>query len=95
MPVALELWEHLDDEGVQEFLKNKKDDSFFDLKFICKFANYRKTSEGRTEIYFNRSISTKYYPDDMIYEIIQDFDKSKLCHFDEKEQVLLGAFYLG
>ena len=22
-------------------------------------------------------------------------DKSKLCHFDEKEQVLLGAFYLG
>ncbi len=87
------LWEDLDKESAQNYLKKGFEDIVFKLKFLCRFASRWNGIQGYGWC-FNQSYYKNYLNDDDVYKEIADLDKSKLDQFAETEQVKLASFVL-
>ncbi len=87
------LWEALDKDGAQKYLKNGFKNEVFKLKFLCKFASKWNGTKG-TGWSFEQKYYKDYLNDDDVNKTILELDKSKLDQFTENEQIKLASFVL-
>lgn len=92
--IALYLWDCLDKDRAQTYLKNILKDDINVLKFICAIAHDSISSNNDVSWYFPLDQYSTYISKDIIYEKIQEFDKRKLDIFTFEEQIKLASFVL-
>ena len=92
--IAFYLWDCLDKDRAQTYLKNILKDDINVLKFICAIAHDSISSNNDVSWYFPLDQYSTYISKDIIYEKIQEFDKRKLDIFTFKEQIKLASFVL-
>lgn len=92
--IALYLWDCLDKDRAQTYLKNILKDDINVLKFICAIAHGSISSNNDVSWYFPLDQYSTYISKDIIYEKIQEFDKRKLDIFTLEEQIKLASFVL-
>lgn len=85
------LWERLDKEGVENYLSKLFESEVNKLKFTCSMAT-GWLSNGESGWKFESEEYEKYISRDEVYNIIQNFDKSRLNEFTEIEQIKLASF---
>ena len=92
--IAFYLWDCLDKDRAQTYLKNILKDDINVLKFICAIAHDSISSNNDVSWYFPLDQYSTYISKDIIYEKIQEFDKRKLDIFTFEEQIKLASFVL-
>ena len=92
--IAFYLWDCLDKDRAQTYLKNIFKDDINVLKFICAIAHDSISSNNDVSWYFPLDQYSTYISKDIIYEKIQEFDKRKLDIFTFEEQIKLASFVL-
>lgn len=92
--IAFYLWDCLDKDRAQTYLKNILKDDINVLKFICAIAHDSISSNNDVSWYFPLDQYSTYFSKDIIYEKIQEFDKRKLDIFTFEEQIKLASFVL-
>lgn len=92
--IAFYLWDCLDKDRAQTYLKNILKDDINVLKFICAIAHDSISSNNDVSWYFPLDQYSTYISKDIIYEKIQEFDKRKLNIFTFEEQIKLASFVL-
>lgn len=92
--IAFYLWEYLDKDKAESYLKNilKEDNSI--LKFICAIASRWTSSNGDSGWDFPLDNYLIYVSKETIYEKIQAFDKRLLDTFILEDQIKLASFVL-
>lgn len=90
---AFYLWECFDKDNVKKYLEDLFEDKVNKLKFICAMAGRWNGTHG-SGWSFNAKNYSEYITDDEIYNLIKEFDKSKLYKFTEIEQIKLASFVL-
>ena len=92
--IAFYLWDCLDKDRAQTYLKNILKDDINVLKFICAIAHDSISSNNDVSWYVPLDQYSTYISKDIIYEKIQEFDKRKLDIFTFEEQIKLASFVL-
>lgn len=87
------LWECLDKDGVEKYLKELFKSEVNKLKFICAMAGKWNGTNGSGWSFYSKNYS-EYVSQDEVYDMIQSFDKNKLDEFTEVEQIKLASFIL-
>lgn len=91
--IAFYLWECLDKNQAQIYLKKMLKEDINIFKFICSIAK-RWTGTGGSGWYFLREHYSTYISADTIYKKIQEFDKRDLYKFTLDDQIKLASFVL-
>lgn len=91
--IAFYLWECLDKNQAQIYLKKMLKEDINIFKFICSIAK-RWTGTGGSGWYFVREHYSTYISADTIYKKIQEFDKRDLYKFTLDDQIKLASFVL-
>lgn len=91
--MALYLWECLDKDRAQTYLKEILKENINILKFVCSIAS-RWNGTGGSGWYFKLDNYSTYISTDFIYKNIQEFDKRKLDIFTFDDQIKLASFIL-
>lgn len=90
---TLYLWEDLDQEKAQNYIKRVFTNPIRKLKYICKLAGKWNGGTG-SGWSFEHSDYSKFATTEEIFNSIKELDKSKLEEFNKEEQVKLASFYL-
>lgn len=91
--IAFYLWERLDENQAQIYLKKILKEDINILKFVCSIAK-RWNGTGGSGWYFVREHYSTYISADTIYKKIQEFDKRDLYKFTLDDQIKLASFVL-
>lgn len=91
--IVFYLWKCFDKDGAEKHLQKLFKNELNKLKFICALANRWNGSDGSGWSFSSRDYS-KYISKDEVYNLIQNFDKSKLDGLTEIEQIKLASFAL-
>lgn len=91
--IAFYLWECLDKNRAQIYLKKILKEDINILKFVCSIAK-RWNGTGGSGWYFVREHYSTYISADTIYKKIQEFDKRNLYKFTFDDQIKLASFVL-
>ena len=91
--IAFYLWECLDENQAQIYLKKILKEDINILKFVCSIAK-RWNGTGGSGWYFVREHYSTYISADTIYKKIQGFDKRDLYKFTLDDQIKLASFVL-
>lgn len=89
----LYLWKCFDKDSVKKYMENLFKNEINKLKFICAMAGMWNSTNSNGWS-FSSKIYSEYISKDEVYNIIQDFDKSRLNEFNEIEQIKLASFVL-
>ncbi|WP_425663233.1 KAP family P-loop NTPase fold protein [Gardnerella piotii] len=90
---AFYLWEDLDKEGAENYVKKLFNDKVSKLKFICTKAYFFRDSNDYGWD-FNLESYSGYISRKDLYNEIKDFAKNHLCEFTKEEQIKLASFVL-
>ncbi len=91
--MAFFLWEDLDKERAQNYIRTVFTDPIRKLKYICTLAGRWSGGNG-SGWSFTHSNYSEYATAEEIYKAIQELDKARIAEFDEVELVKLASFYL-
>ena len=91
--IVFHLWDFLDKEGVQSYLKNVFENNINKLKFICSMAGKWNGTNGSGWVISQENYK-KYIKPDEVYTLIQNIDKKELSKLLEIEQIKLASFVL-
>lgn len=91
--MAFSLWEDLDKERAQNYIRTVFTDPIRKLKYICTLAGRWSGGNG-SGWSFTHSNYSEYATAEEIYKAIQELDKARIVEFDEVELVKLASFYL-
>ncbi|MDK8692333.1 ATPase, partial [Gardnerella swidsinskii] len=91
--IVFHLWEDLDKEGSENYVKKLFNDKVSKLKFICTKAYFFR---GLNDYGWNFNLKSysKYISRKDLYNEIKDFDKNHLDEFTKEEQIILASFVL-
>lgn len=91
--IVFYLWEDLDKEGAENYVKKLFNDRVSKLKFICTKAYFFSDSN-----YYGWDIDLKSYSTyisrEDLYNEIKDYAKNHLDEFTKEEQIILASFVL-
>ena len=90
---AFYLWEDLDKEGAENYVKKLFNDKVNKLKFICTKAYFFRGSNGYGWD-FNLKSYLNYISREDLYNGIKDSVKNHLDEFTKEEQIILASFVL-
>ena len=91
--MAFYLWECLDKDRAQIYLKEILKEDFNILKFVCSIASRWNGTDG-SGWFFKLNNYLTYISPDTIYKKIQEFDKRDLYKFTLDDQIKLASFVL-
>ena len=91
--MAFYLWECLDKDRAQIYLKETLKEDFNILKFVCSIASRWNGTDG-SGWFFKLNNYLTYISPDTIYKKIQEFDKRDLYKFTFDDQIKLASFVL-
>lgn len=91
--IVFYLWEDLDKEGAENYVKKLFNDKVSKLKFICTKAYFFRGLNGYGWD-FNLKSYSNYISREDLYNEIKDFAKNHLCEFTKEEQIKLASFVL-
>ena len=91
--MAFFLWEDLDKERAQNYIRTVFTDPIRKMKYICTLAGRWSGGNG-SGWSFTHSNYSEYATAEEIYKAIQELDKARIAEFDEVELVKLASFYL-
>ena len=91
--MAFYLWECLDKDRAQIYLKEILKEDFNILKFVCSIASRWNGTDG-SGWFFKLNNYLTYISPDTIYKKIQEFDKRDLYKFTFDDQIKLASFVL-
>ena len=90
---AFYLWEYLDKEGAENYVKKLFNDKVSKLKFICtKAYSFRDSNDYGWD--FNLESYSNYISRKDFYNEIKNFAKDHLDEFTKEEQIKLASFVL-
>ena len=93
--IAFDLWESFDKDRARAYLKNILRDNINVLKYICAIAYDGISSDGDICWYFPSDKYLTYISKEIIYKIVQEFDKQQLDDiFTLEDQIKLASFVL-
>ena len=93
--IAFDLWESFDKDRARTYLKNSLSDNTNVLKFICAIAYDGISSNGDIYWYFPLEKYLTCISKEIIYKIVQEFDKQQLDDiFTLEDQIKLASFLL-
>ena len=87
------LWKSFDKNGANNYVKNLFSDDIHKIKFVCAFAG-KWHGTGGNGWSFNSENYSEYISNEEIYNIIQEYDKTKIDDFTEAEQIKMASFIL-
>ncbi|SKB94448.1 KAP family P-loop domain-containing protein [Lachnospiraceae bacterium] len=87
------LWEDLDKESANKFLKKALENIVSKLKFLCIFAGRWNGTNGSGWI-FNKELYQEYFTEEDMLQTITEMDKTNLNRFNRTEQLKLATFVL-
>lgn len=90
---AFYLWENLDKEGAENYVKKLFNDEVSKLKFICTKAYFFRGSNDYGWDFDLESYSN-YISREDLYNEIKDSVKNHLDEFTKEEQIILASFVL-
>ena len=90
---AFYLWEDLDKEGAENYVKKLFNDKVSKLKFICTKAYFFRGSNDYGWD-FNLKSYSNYISREDLYNGIKDSVKNHLDEFTKEEQIILASFVL-
>lgn len=91
--IVFYLWEDLDKEGAENYVKKLFNDKVSKLKFICTKAYFFSGSNGYGWD-FNLKSYSNYISRENLYNGIKDSVKNHLDEFTKEEQIKLASFVL-
>lgn len=91
--MAFYLWECLDKDRAQIYLKETLKEDINILKFVCSIASRWNGTDGSGWSSKLNNYST-YISPDTVYKKIQEFDKRDLYKFTFDDQIKLASFVL-
>ena len=87
------LWESFEKEGAKNYINNMFEDDVNKIRFVCILADKWNGTNG-CGWSFNPKIYSEYISDEEIFNLIQDYDKSRLEVFSREEQIKMASFIL-
>lgn len=87
------FWEQFDPNECKKYFSEKLQDDIFKLKFICKIAS-PWTGTGGHGWAFTKSSYDNYVSEEEIYNLIQQYDKTKLKNEFSAEEILILSFFV-
>ncbi|MFP1691216.1 KAP family P-loop NTPase fold protein [Gardnerella vaginalis] len=91
--IVFYLWEDLDKEGAENYVKKLFNDKVSKLKFICTKAYFFRGSNDYGWD-FNLKSYSNYISREDLYNGIKDSVKNHLDEFTKEEQIILASFVL-
>lgn len=91
--IVFYLWKCFDKDGVADYLEALFKSEVNKLKFICTMAGKWNGTNG-SGWSFDLQTYSEYIAQDEVYNMIRNFDKSKLDEFTDIEQIKLASFFL-
>lgn len=90
---AFYLWQCLDKDSAEKYLKKLLNSDINVLKFICAIASRWNGTDG-CGWDFNLDNYSSFITKEKIFNIIQEFNKTELCKFSKINQIKLASFVL-
>ena len=90
---AFYLWQCLDKDSAEKYLKKLLNRDINVLKFICAIASRWNGTDG-CGWDFNLDNYSSLITKEKIFNIIQEFNKTELCKFSKINQIKLASFVL-
>lgn len=87
------LWESFEKEGAKNYINKMFEDDVNKIRFVCILADKWNGTNG-CGWSFNPKIYSEYISDEEIFNLIQDYDKSRLEVFSREEQIKMASFIL-
>lgn len=87
------LWESFEKEEAKNYVDKLFEDDANKIRFVCALAGRWNGTNGCGWSFNSKSYS-EYISDEEIFNLIQDYDKSKMEVFSSEEQIKMASFVL-